>query len=126
MILWLISIYCNRVRCWLVSAAFLSAYPLVSGSCGVSSKWHLPSIIQAPRCGATVCRTHHCMDTEWGSHCDGNYVCAQNLVPASRTLLMDVICYFQQGTEKPSYTQSSLVYLIYYPASISAGTCSSC
>ena len=38
----------------------------------------LISIIHAPRCGATVCRTHLRLD-DWGFHCDGNYVYAQIL-----------------------------------------------
>ena len=52
------------------------------------------SIIQAPRCGATVCRTHHRLDTEWGSHCDGNYVCAQILgayISSSLSSMMTLI-----------------------------------
>ena len=36
----------------------------------------IASIIQALRCGATVCRTHLHLDAEWGFHCDENYVCA--------------------------------------------------
>ena len=40
---------------------------------------NLASIIQAPRCGATVCRTRLRLGAGWGSHCGGNYVCTQIL-----------------------------------------------
>ena len=32
------------------------------------------SIIQAPRCGTTVCRSHRCLESMYTFHCDGNYV----------------------------------------------------
>ena len=39
------------------------------------------SVIQAPRCGATVCRIHHRLDAKCAFHCDRNYVCTQILRP---------------------------------------------
>ena len=53
-----------------------AAPPSDSGLLGASL---LATIIQPPRCGATVCRTHLRLDAECGSHCDGNYACAQIL-----------------------------------------------
>ena len=38
------------------------------------------SIIQAPRCGATVFRTHLRLGAECTFLCDGNYICAQILI----------------------------------------------
>ena len=35
----------------------------------------LASVIQAPRCGATVCRSHCRLDAKCTFYCGGNYVC---------------------------------------------------
>ena len=40
----------------------------------------LPSIIQAPWCGATVCRTRHRLGVECTFHCHGNDVCIPILI----------------------------------------------
>ena len=39
----------------------------------------IASIIQAARCGATICCTHLRLDAKSGFHCDGNYVKPQIL-----------------------------------------------
>ena len=49
------------------------------------------SIIQAPRCGATVCCTHLRLNTEWGFRCEGNVLCAQILGAYINSSLSSII-----------------------------------
>ena len=58
--------YTTTCRCWSVSQT-------QPGLTYLQLQHGVASIIQAPCCGATVCRTHR-LDTKCTFRCDGNYV----------------------------------------------------